>query len=199
MVLFHKIFVSIIIIKKFIHILLFIYFVYIILKANILLSALLAWHWISWLVWSNKPISSPYNTLICSANTVCCSCKEKRSNNKNARWSSCRYFFKTCKLLSSFSLIKPQYFRFSTSINQLRPLWIHKINALQLVQVRSHLPGFIHIWQIWSKLLVLFCPNYDSLLAMASFPWYSTDVRKRDCLFLLSAEYQGKEAYASRE
>ena len=77
MVLFHKIFVSIIIIKKFIHILLFIYFVYIILKANILLSALLAWHWISWLVWSNKPISSPYNTLICSANTVCCSCKEK--------------------------------------------------------------------------------------------------------------------------
>ena len=43
MVLFHKIFVdSKIIIKKFIHTLLFVYFVYIILKANILLSALLA-------------------------------------------------------------------------------------------------------------------------------------------------------------
>ena len=77
----------------FIIIVLFIYFVYIILKANILLSALLAWHWISWLVWSNKPISSPYNTLICSVNAVCCSCKKKKIN-KNARWSSCCYFFK---------------------------------------------------------------------------------------------------------
>ena len=146
MVLFHKIFVSIIIIKKFIHTLLFIYFVYIILKANILLSALLAWHWISWLVWSNKPISSPYNTLICSVNAVCCSCKKKKKN-KNARWSSCCYFFKHANSHHVIIIIfNQQYFRFSTSLNQLRPLWIHKINALQLVQVRSHLPGFIHIW-----------------------------------------------------
>ena len=198
MVLFHKIFVSIIIIKKFIHILLFIYFVYIILKANILLSTLLAWHWISWLVWSNKPISSPYNTLICSANTVCCSCKEKRSNNKNARWSSCRYFFKHANS-----------YQVSLSLT-------HNILGFPLPSISWDLSGYIKlmlfswfklghicrglfIWQIWSKLLVLFCPNYDSLLAMASFPWYSTGVRKRDCLFLLSAEYQGKEAYASRE
>lgn len=59
--------------------------VYIILKANMLLSALLACDWMFSSVWSKSRISSPYSTFRCSVMTACC-CYKKKKIKPTGNW-----------------------------------------------------------------------------------------------------------------